>query len=223
MDRKFLTLIFVIFVLYSGMSQFGVQAIVGFNYFQENNTQQAVIPSNSLHYSIGPSYWFRLKNKRIEFNPAIVFDYNKSNYTQNNFGVSSINEYNVSFNIPILIYPLDFGNDCHCPTFNKSGHFFEKGFYFLIYPAIPYSFKKINETDSSFSKSFTSFQLGLGAGIDIGFNNKWTLSPAIMISKIFRDAYSFDTDSRNVFESGDSRYRLDFILRLLFFEKKRRY
>ena len=223
MDRKILSLLLVITFIYEGSAQFGFHSIAGYNFFEENKIEQSIQPSNSLHYSLGPSYWFRLKSKRIEFNPAILFDYNNSNYSKNDVNATSLSEYNFTLGIPILFYPLDFGNDCNCPTFNKSGQFFQKGFYFMLYPALPYSIKKINRTDSTFSKSFANFQLGIGAGIDIGINKKWTLSPSLMVSKFFLDNYSLDPTGSNLLEDGDSRFRIDLMIRFIWFAKKKRY
>lgn len=223
MDRKILILIFVIIVIYAGSSQFGFQSIAGSNFFPNKNIERSIQPASSLHYSLGLSYWMRLKFKRIEFNPALIFDYSKANYSKIQLSPISLTEYSVSFNMPILIYPLDFNNDCNCPTFNKKGQFFEKGFYFLIYPAIPYSLKKLSNMELSDSKSVISFQLGLGAGIDIGINKKWTISPSLMLSNTFSDLYSYDINNQVLFGENDSRYRLDLMLRFIWFSKKKRY
>jgi hypothetical protein len=222
MIRLFFSILLIIAHVFSGTAQFGLQSIAGYNIFEESKIQNALAPTNSMHYLIGPSYWFRLKNKRIEFNPAIVFDYNKSDFPKNDINASTLSEYNIALTLPILIYPLDFSNDCNCPTFNKSGQFFEKGFYFLIYGALPYSSKKIEGMDISFSKSYTSVQLGIGAGVDIGLNKKWTLSPSVMISKLFLDRNLLDTDQKNILDLENNRYRIDLMIRLLWFTKKRR-
>jgi hypothetical protein len=222
MMRKLVFILLLIGWLKAANAQFGIQMSTGINYFQDSKKEAAVSPSNSLHYSIGPSYWFRLKNLRVEFNPALVFDYNHSEYLKNDFGFNTLDEYNFALNFPILIYPLDFGNDCHCPTFNKSGQFFEKGFYFLLYPSLPYSSKKVTIGDSSFNKSFTGFQLGIGAGIDIGLNKNWTISPGLMVSKFFKDTYALDTGTKTLVEDSDNRYRIDLLIRLIWFEKSKR-
>lgn len=222
MIRLSLSALLIFSFAFIGFAQFGFQSIVGYNIFEESKIEKFLAPSNSMHYSLGPSYWFRLRSKRIEFNPAVVFDYNKSEFSKNDINEGTLSEYNITFSLPILIYPLDFGNDCNCPTFNKSGQFFEKGFYFLIYPAIPYSSKKIEGIDLPYLKTYTSFQLGLGAGVDIGINKKWTLSPSLMISKLFQDRNILDTDQQIILDSENNRYRIDLMVRLLWFAKKRR-
>jgi hypothetical protein len=209
-------------MIYAAQGQIGFQTMTGYNYFPENTKGETVHPVNSLHYSVGPSYWFRLKNRRIEFNPAISFDYSKSDYESNSLGNLSLEEKSFVLSLPILIYPLDFNNDCNCPTFNKGGQFFEKGFHFMIYTAMPYTSRKITGTNSAETKSTAGFQLGLGAGIDIGLSRKWTLSPSIVLSKFFQDSYTLGIDDGLLLENGDSRYRLDLMLRFIWFAKKKR-
>ena len=63
--------------------------VSGFNYFSERSEQNLHNPNHSTHYSIGPAYWFRLKQKRIEFNPAILFDYSSSEYPITNSNKNS--------------------------------------------------------------------------------------------------------------------------------------
>jgi hypothetical protein len=210
-----------LFSLSPSACQFGLQSVNGMNYYNLQLENSVIAPSNSLHYSIGPSYWFRFKNKRIEFNPALLYDYSKSDY-QNSNGLS-LSEHSLVFSLPVLIYPFDFSNDCNCPTFNKSGQLFEKGFHFIIYAALPYSIKKVSEPNEISLNTLGAYQLGLGAGLDFGISKKYTLSPSLVLSKTFQDTYLYNTDSKVLLEKSGDRIRVDLMIRILYYQKKKRY
>ncbi len=219
---RFILLFFILAFCFTKVNgQFGFQSLNGINDFTENANSILLTPSNSIHFSLGPSYWFRLKNKRVEFNPALLFDYSKSNYSNGNS--NDLTEHSLVFSLPVLIYPFDFSNDCNCPTFNKSGELFKKGFHFIIYSSLPYSVKEVSNSGNASVDLFGSYQLGLGAGLDIGINKKFTFSPSIVLSKTFQDTYLFNKDENVLIQKSGDRIRLDLMLRVIWFQKKKRY
>lgn len=118
-------------------------------------------------YEVGVGYWFRLKNKRMEFIPEVSYGSISADGTGNitTFG----------FNSNIQIYPLDFHSDCDaCPTFSKEGGLIKKGFYWIINPGLLL-------VDSDINSNFT-YRVGLGGGLDIGVTNLLTVSPFAMYS-----------------------------------------
>lgn len=118
---------------------------------------------------------------------------------------------------------MDFGNDCNCPTFNKQGQFFKKGFHFIINPKLGY-INQVFETDADPVKNNgILFSLGAGAGIDIGINKTWTFSPSFIFSKSFNDAFLLK-DNRTIEEDLSlSRYQANLVLRFLWYQRKKRY
>jgi hypothetical protein len=71
-------------------------------------------------------------------------------------------------------YPLDFNNDCDCPTLLKNGNPFKKGLFISIKPGVHYNFHNVDERSKSGSLSPA---LGVGIGLDMGISNRLSLSP----------------------------------------------
>jgi hypothetical protein len=129
-------------------------------------------------YSAGIEYWFRMKNVRVEFFPEIYFlRANDSNYE----GLTNIS-YTVN-GLGLLakthFYIMDFFGDCDCPTFSKQGNFFTKGFYVAIAPGMQMDMQSLHLEDENLVKQSNNlhFKVNLGAGLDIGIMDKWTISP----------------------------------------------
>lgn len=122
-------------------------------------------------YSIALDYWFRLKEKRIEFYPYL--SYHQAN-----------DELSISGNALVLrqfgtgllthFYILDLIGDCDCPTFSKQGDFFKKGFFLMAGVGTVLSHKDYNTgwTDGNFD-----FVASVGVGQDIGINDLFTVTP----------------------------------------------
>ena len=78
-------------------------------------------------YKVGLDYWFRLKKVRVEFTPEVNFSQFKDEYSTSidqQFDFKS-NIYGFHFNTNI--YPLNFKDDCNCPTFQKDGQIIIQG------------------------------------------------------------------------------------------------
>jgi len=110
-------------------------------------------------------YWFRLKNKRIEFLPSVY-------YAGTSSGDLDLRELGAAFNVNI--YPFDFGGDCDCPTFGKQGPKLEKGFFIQLTPG--YARYQLDSPIATFESS-GGFTFGGGVGLDIGVTNFLTISP----------------------------------------------
>jgi len=171
--------------------QFGVSAKY------ENNSNKGWINSsneqilkNSLEF--GVNYWFRLKNKRVEFLPEISYALASQEFGASSFvvDIASAERSAIYFNLNTQIYPLDFEGDCNCPTFSKDGNLIKKGFYWLISPGIGYhnvntSFSIPAETIDVEETGQLKPRLGIGAGLDIGIKDFLTVSPFILYNKDF--------------------------------------
>lgn len=161
----------------SMFGQFGIKAGYHFNKAADwelipsaGETTQPFIGDGS---GLGIDYWFRLKNKRIEFLPEINFAY------FNTFETSSPDILNqaVSFYFNTNIYFLDLANDCNCPTFSKQNDLVKKGLFVQLSPGFSTFFHQIKTEEVSASFNHSAFNIGGAIGLDIGISNLITISP----------------------------------------------
>lgn len=126
-------------------------------------------------YSIGIDYWIPMITYRVDFLPElnysqlqeVTIDGLSANFNQNWF----------SFFLNTNIYLLDLEGDCDCPTFSKSGNFFEKGFFVQASPGISYLSQSIDFGDNQFETESLAYSLGVGIGLDIGISDFFTITP----------------------------------------------
>ena len=85
----------------------------------------------------------------------------------------------LTFEMQTLFYPLDWFNDCQCPTFGKTNDFIKKGFFFTVAPFVS---SAISTPDSWNSASDLIWGLKAGAGLDVGLSDYVTLSPFVRLS-----------------------------------------
>lgn len=127
--------------------------------------------SNALSSGIelGLGYWFRFTDVRIEFIPEI-------SYTKFNSDFADASALNGQLNV--LIYAIDFYSDCGtCPTFSKDGSTLKKGFHWILAPGITKLSGSSVGTETF--PDYTTWRMAIGAGLDFGFSNVFTLTPFI--------------------------------------------
>lgn len=149
-------------------------------------------------FGLGVDYWFRLKQKRLEFLPELGVSY--ASQSLSNSSTEAVMEVaNVApyFNFNTRIYPFDFGGDCDCPTFSKDGDLLKKGLYISVSPGLIYNIASIsgenallvgNPLDESIS--FLSYKLSIGAGIDIGLSDFLTINPYVSYGMVWASDFS---------------------------------
>lgn len=177
----FLTLSLV-FSANSLQAQFGVNAGYQVNqidgWILSTNNVETEITGNGI--SLGIDYWFRLKDKRIEFLPELNYSSFESISFENNEVIDEIG-FQVdflSFYFNTNIYLLDLLNDCNCPTFSKQNDFFKKGFFVQVSPGLSLPrFEYSN--DNSTQTGDLQANIALGLGLDIGLTDLVTLTPLI--------------------------------------------
>lgn len=156
-------------------AQFGLRAQYGFADFSADASIQDIVESQH-GIDIGLHYWFRLKNKRLEFFPEISYaalDQGQSEtaealpYTYRRIGVR----------MPARIYPLDFASDCDCPTFSKQNDLIQKGFFVEVAPGYFYDQSSISLIDRE--DSHGQAEVSVGVGLDIGINDLITVTPQV--------------------------------------------
>lgn len=131
-------------------------------------------------------YGFRLKNNRLEFHPGLGYSFTFFNNQEGNSGIEYDNGYfsSIDLDFNTSIYPFDFNGDCDCPTWNKDGNLIKKGFFLEVSPGLAYqTFHLENWPSEGFEGSIplkTSnllLKLSVGAGLDIGLSEQYTLTP----------------------------------------------
>ncbi|GEM_PF-1392444 len=127
---------------------------------------------------LGIDYWFRLKKYRLEVMPAIHFQTASEELVLNDQSIGVLNWSFIDFAPGFQIYPLDFKNDCQCPTFSKQGKFIKKGLFLHLAPGIGRSVLNSNTIQGTPATDWIGF-VRLGIGIDIGLSDLITWSPSV--------------------------------------------
>lgn len=161
-------------------AQLGFRAKYNINDFKETSKalenffgEETILDSG---FGLGIDYWFRLEKRRVEFMPEVYYTMNKSTF--NNDFITSVQLNRIGLNFNTHIYPLDFGEDCNCPTFSKDGPSISKGFFFHISPGVSYNLMNMTSTAGSVNdNNDISIKVGGGVGIDIGINDLLTITP----------------------------------------------
>lgn len=127
-------------------------------------------------WEAGVDYWFRLKQKRVEF--TLEGNYSRfSDMKLPDNGKLTLKEYGLQLNTNI--YPLDFGSDCNCPTWSKNGDFFKKGFFLQLIAGGAFMDKHLEAPNFLSDDSAIVLRLGAGVGLDIGLSDFITITPLV--------------------------------------------
>lgn len=154
-------------------AQFGLHTSYQSISFETDST--SIFNDLNTGFSIGLDYWFRLKNKRLEFTPEISFTrYNRAGEDMTN-DRKDFQSFQFRFNTNI--YPFSFNDDCDCPTFSKDNVLIKKGFFVSFHPTISKGSYYGEGLEGLVPNDKINYHLGLGAGIDIGISDLFTLTP----------------------------------------------
>lgn len=126
-------------------------------------------------WRVAVDYWFRLKNKRIEFLPEVGYGSTRSSASD-----ATLTWNRISVALPVSFYLFDFEGDCNCPTFSKQGNTFAKGFFVQALAGANFNqmdIELISATTRNTKGNSTSWFAGLGAGLDIGVSDFLTITP----------------------------------------------
>lgn len=145
---------------YATKGQVSIQA----HYHSLESIEEQPAPYNS--FTAGLDYWFRMRQVRLEFRPFLGFESMHSRNADQNFR-------GLTLEFQTLFYPMDWFNDCQCPTFGKSNDFVKKGFFFTVAPYA--TMPVVRPTD--WENSDLLWGVKAGAGLDIGFSDYVTVSP----------------------------------------------
>ena len=128
---------------------------------------------------VSAHYWFRLKNKRIEFLPQLSYA-----TTLGSDALVPVTQNRISLFFNTDIYLFDLLNDCNCPTFSKQSGGFQRSFFFEVSPGVDYQMIKTKNFPSSENpntEDAVTFRLGLGVGFDIGISDLLTITPIVHV------------------------------------------
>lgn len=185
--KKFILLPFLLIYFLNGQSQIGFNAGPA-TLNAENWTNSLNIIENTgeqyIGQHLGIDYWFRLKNKRIEFFPEISREKLKETFS---FPSSEDQIEKWSFHWNTNFYLLDFEGDCNCPTFSKQGNFLQKGFFIQISPGVTHLSAKADFPgfeNTPAEDNFVRFTIGAGVGLDIGITDFLTITPLVRFSYV---------------------------------------
>lgn len=183
MKKIIYTIALIISVHSLSTAQLGVSVEYYPEQFQLSREDNAPFEKNRSAILTSATTYFRLKNYRLEFIPYVGY---YRGFNTEKVENSAIESYSNGFSVgsKVLAYPFDFENDCNCPTFNKSGMWLKKGFFFFVDPQfLTYSlnFQNINNTLNSTinhtAGKYSFVNLSVGLGIDFGISEGITLTP----------------------------------------------
>lgn len=131
--------------------------------------------------SFGIDYWFRLKNKRIEFLPELNYSRFAQTWSNNESATGKISSTFYSLYLNTNFYIFDLAGDCDCPTFSKDGDIMKKGFFVQVSPGLSLVQNKYDDLVEQEQKSASAFtpSIGIGAGLDIGLSDFLTITPIV--------------------------------------------
>lgn len=178
----FKTIALVIFLPIVAQAQFGLDVNYGIhNYRDWDNSLSEIVTENDKIFNnglrVGLDYSFRPIKKRMEMTIGASYGTQSSEYGVQDLKLNfKMNDIRIEIKNNFYIY--DFEEDCNCPTFNKSGETFKKGFFFqtiLGASLQQHSLERVG-TDS-FEDDNISFIFGGGVGFDIGISSFLTITP----------------------------------------------
>ena len=130
--NKYVWLIIFLGLSQLSYAQIGIRAKYDINKFKEaDKALSSCFETDDIFssgFELGVDYWFRLEKRRVEFMPEIYFAHSNTAITDDVFESMNLNR--IGFNLNVHLYPLDFEEDCDCPTFSKEGPGIQKGFFF---------------------------------------------------------------------------------------------
>jgi hypothetical protein len=192
MMKKLLSLLLVLSSIYATHAQIGIS--VGYASFDKtdiaNQFDLMVIDDPGSQTSgllMSADYWFRLKQKRLEFLPTLFYTNHFTQYKIKNYG----------FQFRTTIYPFDFAGDCNCPTFSKENELLKKGFFIRLSPGISHWNTKVGSDSSANIGDLDTWvaELSLATGLDFGITNLLTISPEIRFRRTLSSQWNSELDA----------------------------
>lgn len=179
---QFSVLPFLFLISHQADAQVGVYAAwnqLQFNEKNDQNTDQFLSLSG---VTAGIDYWFRLRNVRVEFKPGLAYTRLKAEDQPALFQSAEAEWWHLV--LSGRVYPLSFYDDCKCPTFSKRSGFFKDGFFLSVTPQLIRSETTTQLAQPEFHQidhSELFLLIDVGAGLDIGLSDRFTLTPEVRL------------------------------------------
>ena len=179
-------------IAFQGISQISIYTKYNQNQIAWQEEWQSTISPDVIYgksTTIGIAYWFRLRNRRVEFHPGAYIHLSNQKISPYNsihglpdFTITDQHGFGVE--LPIHVYFLDLNEDTKTPTYSKEGPMLKKGLYGYVTPGyrrITYGFtgreaesliRTLNEVDKQ-----NLVTIAAGLGLDIGLGDLFTISP----------------------------------------------
>jgi len=145
--------------------------------------------------SVSAFYWFRLKQKRVEFLPEIGY----FTALKKSVDTGAPNQMRGAFiNWNTDFYFLDFASDCNCPTFSKQNDLLKRGLFVEVTPGVEFrkldiDFVKDNRLETR-TFSHTVVKLYLGLGFDLGLSDLITVTPTAGLSYVMNTDWGVEVE-----------------------------
>ncbi|MBK7811942.1 MAG: hypothetical protein IPI50_12045 [Saprospiraceae bacterium] len=178
LNIKYLILFFGVLSTLNSNAQLGLGMQLELQSLTLNN-----LSSNDIGNRFSVQYMLRLKNARVEFLPGVSIGWGNTILLAETDRSIQYGEFSPQIQVPVLIYPFDFKNDCNCPTFKKSGNPVSKGLHLIGSVAFRYLVRDFNGVGFKHQV----FPIGAGFGMDFGMSPYFTLSPFMMFQYVFSD------------------------------------
>lgn len=178
----FSALPFLFLISHRAAAQAGVYAAWNQLQFKEKNDQNTDQYVSLSGITAGIDYWFRLRNVRVEFKPGLAYTRLKAEDQPTLFQSAETEWWHLV--ISGRVYPLSFYDDCKCPTFSKRSGFFKDGFFLSVTPQLIRSESTTQLAQPEFRQidhSEFSLLIDVGAGLDIGLSDQFTLTPEVRL------------------------------------------
>ena len=124
---------------------------------------------------LGVGYWFRLKEKRLEFHPQLIYTTQDVDVSLQSYGAE----------LTTTVYPLDWHGDCNCPTFSKEDGLVKQGWHIGVIMGGMYQEFETTLLDivppGEYQFDRFAFRLGIMTGLDIGISNLLTITPQVRL------------------------------------------
>ena len=179
-----IAVLIILFVcIHSTNAQFSIggrYSVIQKGYWHDVFATQGAEYANQLGTIYG-AYWFRLKEKRMEFLPEAGYFHSLNK----NIGIgppNALRGFYLQFNTDI--YFLDFGSDCNCPTFSKQNDVLKRGLFLEVSPGYEFRYLDIDYVDDNNTRATKTFRRNVprvygGLGFDLGLSDFFTVTPNI--------------------------------------------
>lgn len=166
-------------------SQYSMNNFSDWNNWARNNTQIDEFFSSMVEF--GLDYGISFSQVRLKLHPYLSYG---QGTTQIRNSTEYLNLRQYGLGLDFRYYPMDDSDNCNCPTFSKQGDFLQKSFFVLLTLGVR-KYKLDTALESVPEDSGIAYQIAVGAGLDFGFSDFFTLTPFTQLA--YGGGYNYST------------------------------